>query len=41
MREPRRWEREVVELGGPEWTSECLTCGSTIDVTAVINHKEK
>lgn len=32
MSEPRRWEPEIVDLGGPEWTQECLCCRSTIEV---------
>lgn len=32
MSEPREWEAEIVELGGPEVSVECLTCGQTIVV---------
>lgn len=29
---PRRWDAEIVEHGGPEWTAECSRCGQTIDL---------
>lgn len=32
MSEPRRWEPEIHDLGGPAMTAECLYCGSTVAV---------